>query len=183
MIIKKTLVVTLGPTGTFSEDVGKIIARRVLGKLILLQDWKAVAQNVADNLAEYGVMAYENTLSGKVVKSIAAMEKHNLKEIYRLAIPIKMAIGEHPDNIDRSKVHSYENALNQCTAYLDANNILNKIYEDSTATAAEKVYREKTGLAIGKLETLLANGLKIIETDIANKNQGKNETIFCVVRK
>lgn len=191
LIIERLRVVTLGPKGTISEEAGNEVRRRVFGKLLLQPSWDAVAEYAADGEADLAVMAHYNTISKEVKKSIDAQKNYGLRKIpcedhpCIIKIPVKFAVGEHPENNDRSKVYSFENALIQCTDYLDALGIKkeNREYTDSTAAAAEKVFMEKSGLAIAKLETLAANGLRIINEDITNKINRVNETSFHILRR
>lgn len=177
----------LGPKNTYTEQATKMIAKRIREnvELVELVSLQLVANSVASQNADMGVMAYYNYLEGLMQESLDLIYENNLRIIKMQRLPIILSIGAHKENTLESKIYSHPKALAQCSEWL-WNNYKNseQIPTASTAAAAQKVAETKSGLAIANSEALKKNDLKLIAEDIGNKKNGKaNFTDFYLVAR
>lgn len=179
------MIAYLGPQGTFGEEAANKLAKSVNNpKLMPMPTHDAVAKNIRNGIkADYGLLGYYNQREGVVQENLDLIYENNLFIVDAVRVPIIMSIGKHPDSKIEDKVHSHEKALAQCSEYI-ASNYPNAMLMPSSSTAEgiHLVKDGKSGLAIGRKEALVKNGLEVIAEDIGNRRHSQqNYTDLLVV--
>jgi len=174
----------LGPKGTYSEQATRTIVEKIENiELIDMISHEAVAKSLANKEVDMSVMACYNYLEGLVQECLDLIYENDLRIIGMQRLPIVFSLGAHSKDVDISNIYSHPKALAQCSEYLWKNYKDSKqIPVTSTAAAAQKVLKEKEGLAIASTKAL--DGLEILAEDIGNKKQGRtNFTDFYLVSR
>lgn len=177
----------LGPKNTYTGQATKMLAQKVgeETELVDLVSIQAVANSVASQKVDMGVMACYNYLEGLVQECIDLIYENDLRINKMQRLPIVLSIGANKDSTSESEVYSHPKALAQCSEWLWSNYKDSKqISTTSTAAAAQKVAETRSGLAIASSEALEKSGLMLVEENIGNKKHGKtNFTDFYLVSK
>lgn len=167
----------LGPEKTYTEKV----ALELFGKLsnvefISLKHIKQVISAVENKNADFGVIPIENYQNGKVMSTLDAFIKYTSKSriIMEKTIVIEHCIGALGGHREIKKVFSKDQALEQCDSYLtDKYPDAELIAVSSTSEAVRRIVSEnlKDSCAIASKESLLSNGLEILEENICLNNK------------
>ena len=166
--------------GSFTE-LAAIKALELIGEgeLNPLDSPREVAIATKRDRDSYGILAHENSIAGVVKENNALVEEFGLVVVHRIVIPITPCLGTYPGG-KRDSVYSHPKALAQCSDFL-AFNYPNaqKVEVSSTAKGIQLVKEGKSGLAIGRKDYLIKQGLEVLAEGIANR---KSYTEFYVVR-
>lgn len=135
-----------GLEGSFSESAAIKLAEQegLVGyELLPVASSENVCHNLEEGIADYGVVAIENSTKGVVYETKEALEKRDFEHISRVAIPIFQCLfklsADIPDDTIKF-VASHEQALDQCKNTIDLifPGIQRTIVED-TALAAKRL--------------------------------------------
>jgi len=149
------------------------------GELNPLDSPREVAIATKDDKNSYGVLAHENSIAGIVKENDALVEEFGLIIVHKIIIPIIPCLGIYPGSRD-DFVYSHPKALAQCSDFLNSNYpTAQQIGVSSTAKGIQMVREGKSGLAIGRKDYLIRQGLEILAEGIANR---ESYTEFYVVK-
>ena len=169
------MIITLGPSGTYSE----IAAHKLFpDKEIVLRD--SIFEIFANHEAgDTMVLPLENSFYGSVVDVWEAVVSRGLFIVKTITLDIIHSIGSlEPEKIQT--IIGHPQALGQCNSFLHSNYPNHKIEAaTSTGAAIQKALNDPTYAAIGNHEIMEQMGLKIVNQTI---NDAKNNrTMFGVV--
>ena len=169
-------MLTLGPTGTYSHRAARSVADD--DEIEFRESPTAIVEAVADEQADRGVVAVENSIEGSVTESLDAFAEYEVAVVKEIITPIRHALLAQSEAFD--VVASHAQALAQCRTYLDAT------YPDatfeavaSTAKGVELATEDDAVAGIGHPGNADGTDLQLIAEDI--QDQSSNATRFVVV--
>lgn len=170
-------IAVLGPRGTFSD-----MAARILGhEIIYFENHESVFDAVFSNKTEYGLIAFENQLTGTIIENLDLMIKNEMRIIKEIVLPIHHNLCALNLNKDIKKVFSHSQGFLQCR------NFLGKKYEliemKSTADSFEHIKKNKLNdsACIGTKLAAEIYDFKTLNENIEDFSH--NETRFFVISK
>ncbi|MBM3222846.1 MAG: hypothetical protein FJZ47_03450, partial [Candidatus Tectomicrobia bacterium] len=172
----------LGPSGTYTEEAARVAMPDALS--IPYSSIDAVFEAVVQQEVERGLVPIENVIQGPVTETLDNLYHYatQLKLVDMLVIPIQHAIGVLSPTSQVRRVLSKDQALKQCSAYLQAQYPqAQQVNMDSTTAAMEEIVATQASdtAAIGSPLALQHYGLHILARDIGNVQQ--NKTRFAVL--
>lgn len=172
----------LGPAGTYTEEAAKVAMADV--DYLPYPSIEAVFAAVAQGEIERGLVPIENVIQGPVTETLDNLYRYatQLKIVDMLVLPIQHAIGVLSPDTQISRVLSKDQALMQCSAYLQSHYPgAQQVAVSSTSAAMETIVtsRLSDAAAIGSPLALQQYGLHILERDIGNVQ--RNKTRFTVL--
>lgn len=170
--MSKKTIITLGPKFSYSYNVAFKHYKNANIKPVDTID--EVFKNISK--VKHGIVPIENMLNGSVRETFLALQKNNISILKAFDYSIEHVIASQDKGFDT--VMSHAQALVQCSEYV--NNLRDKgikvIEAPSTSRAMEIAAEQKNVAAIGSVDAAKNYNLKIIRTDISNKQ--KNVTRF-----
>ena len=170
----------LGPRGTYTEEAAKAaMADAVYAPYASIESvFDAVARQEVDR----GLVPIENVIQGPVTETLDNLFQRavDVKIVDMLVLPIQHAIGVLGPQSQVSRVLSKDQALKQCSAYLQANFPQAQCLDvDSTSAAMETIATERLtdAAAIGGETALKQYGLHVLDRDIGNVKQNKTRSL------
>ena len=172
----------LGPQGTYTEEAAK--AARGEADHVPYASIESVFDAVARQEVDRGLVPIENVIQGPVTETLDNLFHcvDRVQIIDMLVLPIQHAIGVLSPQSQVSRILSKDQALKQCSAYLQANFPQAQCLDvDSTSAAMETIATERLAdaAAIGSETALKQYGLHVLDRDIGNVKQ--NKTRFAVL--
>lgn len=176
-------VAYLGPPGTFGEEAVRKLAPGA--EHIPYPSHAAVAAAVRDGLADAGVLAIENALTGSVPETLDILAHDNLEltiqreALVRVVHNLVAAPGTTIPDI--KVVYTHPAAFGQCSKFLEAN-LPMVTMEAALSTTAAVQLALKSGHGAAALATLRAaelNGAEVLARDIQDTDT--NVTRFLLV--
>lgn len=172
----------LGPQGTYTEEAAKTAVPEA--DYAPYASIEAVFDAVARQDVERGLVPIENVIQGPVTETLDNLFRcdDRIKIADMLVLPIQHAIGVLSPQSQVSRILSKDQALKQCSAYLQANypqaQCLNV---DSTSAAMETIATQRLtdAAAIGSETALKQYGLHVLDRDVGNVKQ--NKTRFAIL--
>ena len=172
----------LGPQGTYTEEAAK--AAMADAVYMPYASIESVFDAVARQEVARGLVPIENVIQGPVTETLDNLFHcaDRVKIVDMLVLPIQHAIGVLSPQSRVSRVLSKDQALKQCSAYLQANYPQAQCLDvDSTSAAMETIATQRLtdAAAIGSETALKQYGLHVLDRDIGNIKQ--NKTRFAVL--
>ncbi len=173
-----------GIRGAFHEEA----ARKYYSGNINIDEqmsFRHVINSVCTGIADQGVMAIENTISGTIHNNLDLIKNSGLHIVGEINIPIQQNLAVSPGTkmADLEQVESHYMAINQCREFFSKYPNIKLIDMEDTALSMRRV-SERKSKRIGAIGSRLAAeyyGLEIIAPSIqANK---QNFTRFLMLSK
>jgi prephenate dehydratase len=164
----------LGPRTNSAIAAKKL---RTIDELVYFGSMELVFEALKQDNVDRIIVPVCNSITGDI-KYRSLIIQYGFEIEREINIQIRHCIASSNGSIDI--VMSHEQALKQCSDYLDVN-FPNTIRQatDSTEQAARTVSKNREGAAIAGLETCLYYGLRIIGKDIVKDNY----STFVALRK
>ncbi len=173
-----------GVNGAFHE----IAARQYFGndiETINCDQFRDLFLAVENQMADYGIVAIENTIAGSILENYLLLKKSKLKIIGELNLHITQNLMALPGvNIDDiTEVYSHPIAIMQSKDFLDSYPQIKAINWSDTASAAQKIADEKLTHAAAIASEYAAGlyGLNILASNIQTHKQ--NYTRFLALSR
>ena len=172
----------LGPPGTYTEEAAKAAMPDAIS--LPYPSIDAVFEAVVQHEVERGLVPIENVIQGPVTETLDNLYRYaaHLKLVDMLVLPIQHTLGVLSPATQITRVLSKDQALKQCSAYLQAHYPqAQQVEMPSTSAAMEAIItaRLSDAAAIGSLQALQQYGLHILAQDIGNVQ--RNKTRFAVL--
>jgi prephenate dehydratase/prephenate dehydrogenase len=172
----------LGPQGTYTEEAAKAAVAEA--DLVPYASIESVFDAVARQEVDRGLVPIENVIQGPVTETLDNLFQGagRVKIVNMLVLPILHSIGVLSSQSQVSRVLSKDQALKQCSVYLQANFPQAQCVEvESTSAAMETISKQRLtdSAAIGSETALKQYGLHVLDRDIGNVKQ--NKTRFAVL--
>jgi len=172
----------LGPSGTYTEEAAKAAMAEAL--YLPYPSIEAVFEAVAQHEVDRGLVPIENVIQGPVTETLDNLYHYaeQIKLVDMLVLPIQHAIGVLAPAARITRVLSKDQALKQCSTYLQEHYPqAQQVEMASTSAAMESIVtaRLSDAAAIGSPVALEQYGLHILARDIGNVQ--RNKTRFAVL--
>ena len=133
------LVACQGVEGANSQVACDRILPR--GNIVYVKTFEAVVSAVESGLCKFGVLPIENSSNGSVRAVYTLLQEHNLSVVRSTRLCIRHELLAKPGvkMSDITEIYSHEQALGQCSKFLNGLNGVRVIPCDNTAMAAKLV--------------------------------------------
>ena len=149
------------------------------------KNFEGVFSAIDKGLCQYGILPLENSTAGSVKKVYDLMIKHNFSIVrtFRLKIDHNLLAKPGTKLSDIKEVYSHEQAINQCSEFLQTLTGITVIPVANTAVAADLVSKSdrKDVAALSSRSCAELYNLEILASSIQDK--GNNRTRFICISK
>jgi prephenate dehydratase/prephenate dehydrogenase len=172
----------LGPAGTYTEEAAHAVMAEA--EYLPYPSIEAVFMAVARQDIGRGLVPIENVIQGPVTETLDHLYRYAeaVKIVDMLVLPIEHALGVLTPDVPIRRILSKDQALKQCSDYLQAHYAQAQQVEIASTSAAMQqivAQRQHDAAAIGSAAALQQYGLQVLARDIGNiKN---NKTRFAVL--
>jgi len=177
------VVACQGVEGAYSQIAAEKIFK--MPDIMYFRSFDSIFSAIENGLCDYGVLPLENSTAGSVKRVYDLMMKHNFCIVRSTRVKVDHCLLTLPDAdiSDIKEIYSHEQAINQCSDYLDTLKGVKIIPCENTAIAAQKVKDSgrKDVAAISSRSCAEIYGLKCMKKAI--QNQGNNYTKFICISK
>jgi len=153
--------------------------------ILYFKSFESVFTAIEQGLCQYGILPIENSTAGSVKKVYDLMIRHNfsIARTFRLKVDHNLLAKPGVRLEDIKEVYSHEQALNQCSAYLEKLPGVKVIAVENTATAAQMVAQSprRDIAAISSRSCAELYGLANLAPSIQDKDN--NRTRFICISK
>ncbi len=153
--------------------------------ILYFKNFEAVFTAIEQGMCQYGILPIENSTAGSVKKIYDLMQKHNFSIVrtFRLKVDHNLLVKPGTKLSGIKEVYSHEQALNQCSEFLQEMKGVNIIPVGNTAIAAEMVANSERNdvAAISSRSCAELYSLECLATSIQDK--GNNRTRFICISK
>jgi prephenate dehydrogenase len=172
----------LGPQGTYTEEAAKAAAADAT--YLPYASIDTVFEAVLRHEVDRGLVPIENVIQGPVTETLDNLYRsaETIRIVDMLVLPIQHAIGVLSPAARITRVLSKDQALKQCSVYLQEHYPQAQQIEVASTTAAMQMIvaeRWQDAAAIGSPLALQQYGLHILDRDIGNAK--RNKTRFAVL--
>ena len=177
------MVACQGVEGAYSQIACEKIFKSPF--IMYFKNFEGVFNAIEQGLCQYGILPIENSTAGSVKKVYDLMIRHNFSIVrsFRLKIDHNLLALPGANLQDIHEVYSHEQAINQCSEFLQKFSKIKIIPVENTAVAAEMVAKSgrKDVAAISSRSCAGLYGLKALAPSIQDK--GNNHTRFICISK
>jgi len=177
------MVACQGVEGAYSQIACEKIFKSPF--IMYFKNFEGVFNAIEKGLCQYGILPIENSTAGSVKKVYDLMIRHNFSIVrsFRLKIDHNLLALPGAKLEDIHEVYSHEQAINQCSEFLQNFSDIKIIPVENTAVAAEMVAKSgrKDVAAISSRSCAELYGLKVLASSIQDK--GNNHTRFICISK
>ena len=153
--------------------------------LLYFKSFESVFSAIEQGLCQYGILPIENSTAGSVKKVYDLMIRHNFSIVrtFRLKIDHNLLTKPGVKLEDIREIYSHEQALNQCSTFLEKLTGVKLIAVENTATAAQMVAQSGRSdiAAIASRSCVELYGLYNLASSIQDKDN--NRTRFICISK
>ncbi len=168
--------------GNSQEACDRLFPR---GSILYVKSFEAVFQAVQSGLCKFGVVPIENSSNGSVRSVYALMQKYHFSIVRSTRQWIHHTLLAKPGTKlgDIKTIYSHEQALGQCSGYLEKNSSIKTVSCANTALAAKMVAEDTDGhcAAIASKRCAELYGLEILDENIQDSDN--NYTRFVCITK
>ncbi|MBQ7777324.1 MAG: chorismate mutase [Oscillibacter sp.] len=155
------------------------------GNLVYVKTFQAVAAAVESGLCKFGVLPIENSSNGSVRAVYDLLQDHNLSIVRSTRLCIRHELLALPGvkQEDITEIYSHQQAIGQCSKFLNSLSGVRVIPCDNTAAAAKMVAESgsRNAAAISSHPCTALYGLECINGDIQDSDN--NYTRFICITK
>ena len=177
------LVACQGVEGANSQVACDRILPR--GNIVYVKTFDAVVSAVESGLCKFGVLPIENSSNGSVRAVYTLLQEHNLSVVRSTRLCIRHELLAKPGvkMSDITEIYSHEQALGQCSKFLNGLNGVRVIPCDNTAMAAKMVAESgnRHAAAISSHPCAALYGLECI-SDAIQDSDNNYTRFFCIAK-
>ena len=155
------------------------------GNIVYVKTFQAVVSAVESGLCKFGVLPIENSSNGSVRAVYELLQDHNLSIVRSTRLCIRHELLALPGvkMEDITEIYSHEQAIGQCSKFLNSLNGVRVIPCDNTAAAAKMVAErgDRHVAAISSHPCAALYGLETVSDEIQDSDN--NYTRFICVTK
>ena len=153
--------------------------------ILYFNSFESVFSAIEQGLCQYGILPIENSTAGSVKKVYDLMIRHNFSIVrtFRLKVDHHLLAKPGTNLLDIKEIYSHEQALNQCSTFLEKLPGVKLIAVENTAVAAKMVAESgRTDIAaISSRSCAELYGLSNLAASIQDKDN--NRTRFICISK
>jgi len=180
---QNAMVACQGVEGAYSQIACEKIFKAPF--IMYFKSFEAVFSAIDKGLCQYGILPIENSTAGSVKKVYDLMIRHNFSIVrtFRMKVDHNLLVNKGTKLEDIKEIYSHEQALNQCTEFLDGIKGVNIIPVANTAIAAEMVAQSgrKDVAALSSRACAELYNLSCLKASV--QDQGNNHTRFICISK
>ena len=154
--------------------------------IIYFKNFEGIFNAIEQGLCQYGILPLENSTAGSVKKVYDLMIHHNFSIVrtFRLKIDHYLLANPNTKLTDIKEIYSHEQAINQCSDFLNTLSGVKIIPVENTAVAAKKVADSGRNdiAAISSKNCEELYGLSCIADNIQDKSNNRTRFI-CISKK
>ena len=177
------MVACQGVEGAYSQIACEKIFRDPF--ILYFRDFEGVFNAIEQDMCQYGVLPIENSTAGSVKKVYDLMIRHNFSIVrtFRLKVDHNLLANPGATLSDIKEVYSHEQALNQCSEFLQTIPNVNIVPMVNTAVAAETVAKSGRNdvAALSSRACAELYGLDCLAASV--QDEGNNRTRFICISK
>ena len=177
------MVACQGVEGAYSQIACEKIFKNPF--IMYFKNFEGVFSAIDKGLCQYGILPLENSTAGSVKKVYDLMIKHNFSIVrtFRLKIDHNLLAKPGTKISDIKEIYSHEQAINQCSEFLQTLTGITVIPVANTAVAADLVSKSdrKDVAALSSRSCAELYNLEILASSIQDK--GNNRTRFICISK
>ena len=177
------MVACQGVEGAYSQIACEKIFKNPF--IMYFKNFEGVFSAIDNGLCQYGILPLENSTAGSVKKVYDLMIKHNFSIVrtFRLKIDHNLLAKPGTKLSDIKEIYSHEQAINQCSEFLQTLTGITVIPVANTAIAADMVSKSdrKDVAALSSRSCAELYNLQILASSIQDK--GNNRTRFICISK
>ncbi|MEF3691965.1 MAG: prephenate dehydratase domain-containing protein [Candidatus Moraniibacteriota bacterium] len=170
-------VIVLGPKYSYSYNLA--VDYYPESEIECVSNIGDVFKEVAEDKKFVGIVPIENMLNGSVRETFLNLRKYPLVILRAFDYKIENILASNGKNY--SKIMSHSQPLAQCSDFIRAQKDVEIIEVSSTSKAMELASQDQNIAAIGSKKAALHYGVKVINTEISNKDL--NITRFIEISK
>ena len=177
------MVACQGVEGAYSQIACEKIFKNPF--IMYFKSFEAVFSAIDQGLCQYGILPIENSTAGSVNKVYDLMIEHNFSIVrtFRLKIDHNLLVNPGANLADIKEVYSHEQAISQCSRFLQGLPGVTVVRCENTAAAAKRV-AESGRTDVAALASRACVGLYGLESLAASvQDQGNNYTRFVCIAK
>ena len=156
------------------------------GNIVYVKTFEAVVSAVESGLCKFGVLPIENSSNGSVRAVYDLLQDHNLSIVHSTRLCIRHELLALPGvrMEDITEIYSHEQAIGQCSKFLNSLNGVRVIPCDNTAAAAKMVAEkgDRHAAAISSHPCAELYGLSCVRDDIQDSDNNYTR-FFCVSKE
>ncbi len=177
------MVACQGVEGAYSQIACEKIFKAPF--IMYFKTFEGVFQAIDKGLCQYGILPIENSTAGSVKKVYDLMIQHNFSIVrtFRMKVDHNLLANKGAKLSDIKEVYSHEQAINQCSEFLQTMAGITVIPVANTAIAAEMVANSgRTDVAaLSSRSCAELYGLSCLKTGVQDKDN--NHTRFICISK
>ncbi len=177
------MVACQGVEGAYSQIACEKIFKSPF--IMYFKNFDGVFSAIEKGLCQYGILPIENSTAGSVKKVYDLMIKHNFSIVktFRMKVDHNLLVKPGTKLEQVKTIYSHEQAINQCSDFLNKISGVEIVPVENTAIAASMVAQSDTGdaAAISSHACEALYGLQSIADSIQDK--GNNRTRFICISK
>ena len=177
------MVACQGVEGAYSQIAAEKLFKNPF--IMYFKNFEGVFSAIEKGLCQYGVLPLENSTAGSVKKVYDLMIRHNFSIVrtFRLKIDHNLLAKPGTKISDIKEIYSHEQAINQCSEFLQQLTGVTIIPVANTAIAAEMVSKSnrKDIACLSSRNCMELYNLDCLATSIQDK--GNNHTRFICISK
>ena len=177
------IVACQGVEGAYSQIACEKIFKSPF--IMYFKSFEAVFSAIEQGMCQYGILPIENSTAGSVTKVYDLMIRHNFSIVrtFRLKIDHNLLAKPGTRLSDIKTIYSHEQAINQCSEFLQRLPGVNVIPVANTALASEMVSQSESNDAAALSSRFCAElyGLTCLAASVQDK--GNNRTRFICISK
>lgn len=177
------MVACQGVEGAYSQIACEKIFKNPF--IFYFKNFEAVFNAIDQGMCQYGILPIENSTAGSVKKVYDLMIQHNFSIVrtFRLKVDHNLLVNPGTSLSDIKEIYSHEQAISQCSDFLQSLTGVNVIPVANTALAAEMVAQSgrKDVAALSSRACAELYGLECLASSVQDK--GNNRTRFICISK
>ena len=177
------MVACQGVEGAYSQIACEKIFKNPF--ILYFKNFEAVFTAIEQCMCQYGILPIENSTAGSVKKVYDLMIQHNFSIVrtFRLKVDHNLLANPGTKLSDIKEIYSHEQAISQCSDFLQNLPGVNVIPMGNTALAAEMVAQSgrKDVAALSSRACAELYGLECLAASVQDK--GNNRTRFICISK
>ena len=177
------VVACQGVEGAYSQIACEKIFKSPF--IMYFKNFDGVFNAIEQGLCQYGILPLENSTAGSVKKVYDLMIQHNFSIVrtFRLKVDHNLLVKPGTKLSEIKEIYSHEQAIGQCSEFLQGLANVNVIPVANTAVAAEMVSKSDRGgvAAISSRNCAELYNLECLASSIQDK--GNNRTRFICISK
>lgn len=177
------MVACQGVEGAYSQIACEKIFKSPF--IMYFKNFEGVFQAIEKGLCQYGILPIENSTAGSVKKVYDLMIHHNFSIVrtFRMKVDHNLIANRGAELAGIKEIYSHEQAINQCSEFLQSMHGVQIIPVENTAVAAKKV-AESGRMDVAAISSHMCEelyGLRSLADAIQDK--GNNRTRFICISK